>query len=126
RALFQSWFVDFDPVRRKSENRKVRSEKSESHDLSNFSLSTSHFDHLFPDSFQSSKLGEIPKGWEVCPLSQKIEILSGGTPKTTEPAYWDGDIPWYSVKDAPSNSDVWVIQTEKNITQLGVDNSAAK
>jgi type I restriction enzyme S subunit len=77
RALFQSWFVDFDPVRRKSENRKVRSEKIESHDLSNFSLSTSHFDHLFPDSFQSSELGEIPNGWKIEPLENLAAIRGG-------------------------------------------------
>jgi type I restriction enzyme S subunit len=81
---------------------------------------------LFPASFQDSELGHIPKGWEVCPLSDKIELLSGGTPKTSEPDYWDGDIPWYSVKDAPAESDVWVIQTEKHVTKLGIENSAAQ
>jgi len=85
RALFQSWFVDFDPVRRKSENRKVRSEKIESHDLSNFSLSTSHFDHLFPDSFQPSELGEIPKGWSVKTISDVCTVVTRGvTPKYQE------------------------------------------
>ena len=80
RALFQSWFIDFDPVRRKSENRKVRSEKSESHDLSNFSLSTSHFDHLFPDSFQPSELGEIPKGWSLESVGNVFHLTMGQSP----------------------------------------------
>jgi type I restriction enzyme S subunit len=113
RALFQSWFADFDPVHAKAAGRQP----------SGMDTATAA---LFPAALQDSDLGKIPNGWEACPLSQKIEILSGGTPKTSEPTYWDGDIPWYSVKDAPTDSDVWVIQTEKNITKLGVDNSAAK
>src|SRR5690606_20923962 len=56
----------------------------------------------------------------------KIALLSGGTPKTSEPGYWDGDVPWYSVKDAPSETDVWVIQTEKQVTKLGIENSATQ
>jgi len=81
---------------------------------------------LFPDSFQDSSLGPIPHGWEVCSLADKIELLSGGTPKTSEPTYWDGDIPWYSVRDAPSETDVWVIHTEKHVTKEGIANSAAQ
>lgn len=113
RALFKSWFVDFDPVRAKMEGRQPEGMDAETA-------------ALFPDSFEESELGLVPKGWEVKPLSEMIEILSGGTPKTTEPAYWDGDIPWFSVKDVPADGDVWVIDTEKKITQAGVDNSAAK
>ena len=113
RALFQSWFVDFDPVRAKLDGRKpVGMDEATA--------------ALFPDSFQDSPLGHIPKGWEICSLAKKIELLSGGTPKTSEPSYWDGDIPWYSVKDAPSETDVWVIQTEKCVTKMGIKNSAAQ
>ena len=113
RALFQSWFVDFDPVRAKLDGRKPDG-------LDEVTAV------LFPEHLEDSPLGHIPQGWEVCPLANKIELLSGGTPKTSEPEYWDGDIPWYSVKDAPSDTDVWVIQTEKCVTQLGIDNSAAQ
>ena len=113
RALFQSWFVDFDPVRAKLDGRP-----SAALDPATAAL--------FPDSFQDSSLGPIPHGWEVCPLSEKIQLLSGGTPKTSEPTYWDGDIPWYSVRDAPSETDVWVIHTDKHVTKLGIANSAAQ
>lgn len=109
RTLFQSWFVNFDPVRRNSEGGAKRPE-----------------DSLFPDSLEDSAIGEIPIGWEVCSLSKKIELLSGGTPKTSEPTYWDGDVPWYSVRDAPTETDVWVIQTDKSVTEQGIANSAAK
>ena len=113
RALFQSWFVDFDPVRAKLDGRPPAA----------LDPATAA---LFPDSFQDSALGEIPHGWVVCPLSEKIQLLSGGTPKTSEPTYWDGDIPWYSVRDAPSETDVWVIHTDKHVTKLGIANSAAQ
>jgi len=113
RALFQSWFVDFDPVRAKLDNRQpIGLDKATA--------------ELFPAAYQDSALGPIPEDWEVCSLANKIELLSGGTPKTSEPDYWDGDIPWYSVKDAPSETDVWVIQTEKCVTKLGIANSAAQ
>jgi type I restriction enzyme S subunit len=112
-ALFQSWFVDFDPVRAKLEGREPAA----------LDPTTAA---LFPNSFQESSLGPIPHGWEVCPLSDKIQLLSGGTPKTSEPTYWDGDIPWYSVRDAPSETDVWVIHTDKHVTKLGIANSAAQ
>jgi type I restriction enzyme S subunit len=113
RALFQSWFVDFDPVRAKLNGRKPVGMDDETA-------------ALFSDSFQESELGHIPKGWETCSLASKIELLSGGTPKTSEPAYWNGDIPWYSVKDAPMETDVWVISTEKQVTALGIAKSAAQ
>ncbi|MFA5243395.1 MAG: restriction endonuclease subunit S [Sulfuricella sp.] len=113
RALFQSWFVDFDPVRAKLDGLKPVGLDADTA-------------ALFPIHFQESPLGHIPQGWEVCPLANKIELLSGGTPKTTEPDYWDGDIPWFSVKDAPTETDVWVIHTEKSVTKLGISNSAAQ
>jgi type I restriction enzyme S subunit len=63
KALFQSWFVDFDPVRAKAEGRPtgLPDEISE----------------LFPDSFEDSELGEIPRGWEVRPLGDMIELAYG-------------------------------------------------
>ena len=54
-ALFKSWFVDFDPVHAKAEGRP--------------SGLPSHLDSLFPNSFQPSKLGPIPEGWTIKPLS---------------------------------------------------------
>jgi len=59
RALFKSWFVDFDPVRSKSEGRD--------HGL------PPHLADLFPDSFDDSDLGEIPKGWRVGRFGDVVE-----------------------------------------------------
>jgi type I restriction enzyme S subunit len=112
KALFKSWFVDFDPVRAKAEGRHtgLPAEISE----------------LFPDSFEDSELGEIPSGWECCSFTQLVEVISGGTPKTSIDEYWNGSVNWFSVVDAPSNSDCWVIHTEKSITHQGLDNCSSK
>ena len=112
RALFKSWFVDFDPVRAKVAGRDTGLPK--------------HIADLFPDSFEDSELGEIPKGWEVKPFADSVEIIGGGTPKTTVAEYWDGDIPWFSIVDAPGGSDVWVVDTGKKISQKGIEYSSTQ
>jgi len=63
---------------------------------------------------------------ETCSLASTVEILSGGTPKTSESTFWNGDIPWFSVADVPSESQTWVLSTEKSITEQGLSGSAAK
>ena len=57
---------------------------------------------LFPDELVESELGEVPKGWDKYSLSKMITLIGGGTPKRSEPNYWNGDIFWFSVKDAVS------------------------
>ena len=64
RALFRSWFVDFDPVRAKAEGRP--------------SGLPPDLDALFPASFEGSELGEIPVGWEVRTLGDAFELAVGG------------------------------------------------
>ena len=118
RALFKSWFVDFDPVRAKMEGRWRRGESLPG-------LPAEHYD-LFPDRLVDSELGQIPEGWGVGVLDDVIELLSGGTPKTSESGYWGGEIHWYTAKDAPSGSNVFALDTERTITQLGVNNSATQ
>jgi type I restriction enzyme S subunit len=85
RALFQSWFVDFDPVRAKADGRQP----------SGLDADTAA---LFPDSFESSDIGTIPKGWQRYNLREIADILSGGTPKKDNKSLWQGDIPWISPK----------------------------
>lgn len=108
RALYRSWFVDFDPVWAKLEGR-----------------APAHMDPttaaLFPDRFTEDGL---PEGWEVVPYSEHIELVSGGTPKTSEPSYWGGDIPWYSVVDAPPPGMMFSHATTKCITEKGFHASA--
>jgi type I restriction enzyme S subunit len=112
RAIFKSWFIDFDPVRAKAEGRDPGLPQP--------------IADLFPDQLVDSKLGEIPAGWRVEPFVETIEVIGGGTPKTSVSEYWNGDIPWFSVIDAPLESEVWVIDTEKKISRLGVENSSTR
>lgn len=58
-------------------------------------------------------------------LSDIIELIGGGTPKTSVPEYWNGDIPWLSVKDF-SGEKRYVYETEKCITEEGLNNSSTK
>ncbi len=69
RALFKSWFVDFDPVRAKAEGRDPGLPKP--------------LADLFPDSFEDSELGEIPKGWEDRERRRPLRrYLQRGKPST--------------------------------------------
>ena len=69
RALFKSWFVDFDPVRAKMEGRWRRGESLPG--------LPAEFHDLFPDRLVDSELGEIPEGWEVRALRELIELAYG-------------------------------------------------
>jgi len=66
KAIFKSWFVDFDPVRAKAEGRPTGLPPEIS--------------DLFPDELVDSEIGEIPKGWEVGVLSDVADITMGQSP----------------------------------------------
>ena len=112
RALFRSWFVDFDPVRAKTDGRDTGLPKD--------------VGYLFPDRFVASEPMAVPVGWSVGVLDDAVELLNGGTPRTSVARFWNGEIPWYTAKDAPAPGDVFVVETERTVTQAGVDNSATR
>lgn len=58
-------------------------------------------------------------------LSDLVDVIGGGTPKTTEESYWNGSIPWLSVKDFCGDKK-YVYNTEKSITVEGLNNSSTK
>lgn len=58
-------------------------------------------------------------------LSEIMDIIGGGTPRTSKSEYWNGDIPWLSVKDF-NNDSRYVYKSEKTITKAGLDNSSTK
>ena len=118
RALYKSWFVDFEPVRAKMSGRWRRGE-------SLLGMPAALYD-AFPARLVPTEAGDAPEGWDVGVLDDAIELLSGGTPRTSVSEYWNGDIPWYTAKDAPAPSDVFVVDTERKITQAGIDNSPTK
>jgi len=63
--------------------------------------------------------------WKITRVSQMAEILSGGTPKTEVEEYWNGNIPWLSVKDFAGDTRK-VYASEKHISELGLNNSATQ
>lgn len=138
-ALFKSWFVDFDPVIDNAlaagseipDELQARADRRRALLSANTETAAARLpqdiQQLFPDRFVFTEdMGWVPEGWEVKTLSSMIELIGGGTPKTSVEEYWGGDIPWFSVVDAPNPSDVFVLSTEKSITQAGLDNSSAK
>ena len=80
RALFKSWFVDFDPVRAKAERRGTGLSQP--------------LAALFPDSFEDSELGEIPRGWRVGIIGDMADVFSGKRPDVRFPkASADANVP---------------------------------
>jgi type I restriction enzyme, S subunit len=88
RALFKSWFVDFDPVRAKAEGRDPGLPKP--------------LADLFRSRLVDSELGEIPEGWEVDLAGNIFDVAIGKTPPRKEQQWFSTDpldIPWMSIKD---------------------------
>jgi type I restriction enzyme S subunit len=74
--------VDFDPVRAKSAG-KLPDGIDEATTA------------LFPDSFEQSELGEIPKGWKISNIGSELTTILGGTPSRERPEFWnDGVVSW--------------------------------
>lgn len=76
RAIFKSWFVDFDPVKAKMEGRKPVGMDTETA-------------ALFPAAFQDSPLGKIPEGWEVEKIGNVVNIVKGKSYRSSELAESD-------------------------------------
>lgn len=80
RALFKDWFIDFGPVKAKAAGLQPPGLDSD-------------IAALFPDALDETG---IPVGWQLSTFSDLVELISGGTPKTSVGEYWNGDIPWSS------------------------------
>jgi type I restriction enzyme S subunit len=108
RALFQSWFVDFDPVRAKLDGREP------------FGLDPASA-ALFPDSFDGSAVGQIPNGWRIKTVGEVVDCVGGGTPSTAEPIYWEGGTHhWTTPKDFSSLQAPILLDTERKLTDDGI------
>jgi len=139
-AIFKSWFINFEPVRAKiaakqegndselaamcaiSGKSEAELEQMAKEDFAELQATAA----LFPDELVESELGEVPKGWDKYSLSKMITLIGGGTPKRSEPNYWNGDIFWFSVKDVPNEGEVFVITTQEKISELGLNKSSTK
>lgn len=110
KAIFKSWFVDFDPVRAKMEGRPTGL--------------PDEIAALFPDRLVDSETGEIPEGWKVSTIEAACDqVYSGGTPSTRQPEYWGGAHGWLASGETRS---AFVMDTEKTITDAGIHNSSTK
>lgn len=74
----------------------------------------------FPGREHTRLQDGLPQGWVRTTAYEAMDILSGGTPSTQNAAFWNGDIPFFTPKDAPGVS--YAIDTEKHITDLGLAN----
>lgn len=108
RAVFKSWFVDFDPVRAKM--------AGEPYPLPDEVMA------LFPDELVESELGMIPKGWKVSTIDEEVELVGGGTPSTKNPKYWDdGTYNFATPKDLSNLSSIYLLNTDRKVTRAGLN-----
>ena len=66
-------------------------------------------------------LGDVPKHWGIARVTDMFEARSGGTPSTSENAYWEGSIPWVSAKDMKT---IRITDTKDHISEKAVAESA--
>lgn len=107
RALFKSWFVDFDPVRAKAEGRQP----------SHMSAATAA---LFPDSFEQSEIGPIPSGWRIETIGDAVTVFGGSTPSTKEPEFWNGEHAFATPKDLSQIREPILLDTARRVTDAGL------
>lgn len=98
KALFKSWFVDFDVVHAKQQGQPKAAVMQQYH-------LTEELYNLFPSSFEPSSLGPIPTGWQVKKIGDITKITSGKRPKSTVdvkdtnfiyPVYGGNGIKWWT------------------------------
>ena len=111
RALFQSWFVDFDPVRAKLDGRPPAA----------LDPATAA---LFPEHLEDSPLGHIPKGWEVKTVGDIGDVICGKTPPTSVADYYGEDIPFITIPDMHGN--VFGAATARKLSHAGANSQANK
>lgn len=108
RAIFKSWFVDFDPVRAKAAGQTPPG-------------LTPKIAALFPASFEDSELGQIPKWWKIRSISDLTEVVGGSTPSTKNSAFWEAGIHcWATPKDLSSLTTPVLLNTARCITDAGL------
>ena len=107
RAIFKSWFVDFDPVRAKMEGRHPYGMDDRT-------------SALFPESLAHSELGPIPEGWKVRSIGDAVIVAGGSTPSTKEPVYWDGPHFFATPKDLAGLESRVLLRTERTISNAGL------
>ena len=100
-ALYKQWFVDFEFPNEEGKPYKSSGGK-----------------------MVDSELGQIPEGWRVQTISDiSVRIASGGTPKSLNESYYNGEIKWFTTKEL---KDCFLIDSDKHISTEALNDSAAK
>ena len=116
RALFKFWFIDFGPVRAKMEGRWKKGESLPG-------MPADMWD-LWPNEFEESEIGEIPKGWKLSAVGTETKTVLGGTPSRVNPSYWtSGTVGWINSGEV---NRFRIVEPTEWITEEAVSNSAAK
>ena len=79
---------------------------------------------LFPDSFEDSELGKIPKGWEVKTLEENGTIITGKTPSTRNPNFYGDDVPLLKIPDM--HGKIYVVKTSTMLSIKGASSQPTK
>jgi len=95
--IFKYWFVNFEFPNKNGESYKSNGGKT-----------------------MDSELGEIPNGWKIGKLGEVTEVRGGTTPSTEIADYWNGNIHWTSPKDLSNSREMFLLDTEKKITEKGL------
>lgn len=110
--IFQSWFIDFDPV------------KANARELP-FDGLPSGIQNLFPNEFEFSELGEQPKGWKIVEVSDICDkVVNGSTPRRSSNEFWEnGDISWFKTGEL---ADSYVLSSQEKITTRAIEETSVK
>ncbi len=82
-------------------------------------------DFNFP-GFDGELVEDLPKGWKETALGEILEIKGGSTPRTKNEEFWNGDYYWSTPKDLSNNQSPVLIDTERKITELGVQQISSR
>jgi hypothetical protein len=75
-------------------------------------------------ALDKQRLGQL--GWSIGSILDYAELLSGGTPKTDNSEYWNGEIPWASAKDVSQCGQTFLVHTARAITETGLEKSSTQ
>ncbi len=71
-------------------------------------------------------LGDVPDHWNVGLLKRWFRIVNGGTPRSGEDAFWDGEIVWLTPDDLGSNQTMWISAGNRKLTVEGLERCSAR
>lgn len=77
-------------------------------------------DFVGVEEFEDSELGPIPKGWVIREIGDLLKVLGGATPRTKEPAFWNGQHYWATPKDLSGLHSPILLRTSRRITDEGL------